>query len=229
MLAIPALSTATWKQKDGTVLRVSQMTTSHLWFSIRLMERRVSVDGWVNQKLMLLYRERERRLRAATPTTFVMGEPMKKRPRYWILENGEPKPVPSVMSWARWLESLKDEDRRVAYTSISADIQVSTVFLGIDHSFGGPVPLLFETMVFGGVRDGTQWRTSSRADALATHQATVAAVEAAQHEHAVLAKVNEMAGPDAAARIEAEAKARVDADATRLLVPATTDRLIDLE
>lgn len=32
--------------------------------------------------------------------------------------------------------------------SVIGDDVVSTVFLGIDHSMGGPVPLLFETMIF---------------------------------------------------------------------------------
>lgn len=44
-----------------------------------------------------------------------------------------------------WME---DADRHVAET-IQDDVRVSTVFLGLDHSFGrqGP-PVLFETMVF---------------------------------------------------------------------------------
>lgn len=52
------------------------------------------------------------------------------------------------------------------------DIIVSTVFLGIDHSFGvsGP-PVLFETMVFGieDVEYEPQWRATSLEDATANH------------------------------------------------------------
>ena len=53
-------------------------------------------------------------------------------------------------------------------------IDVSTVFLGIDHSFmeGGP-PLLFETMIFGGERDGEQMRYATKSEAIAGHNQAV--------------------------------------------------------
>lgn len=50
-----------------------------------------------------------------------------------------------MMTWARWFETA---DRHVRDT-IQGDVRVSTVFLGLDHGFGGP-PLLFETMAFVG-------------------------------------------------------------------------------
>ena len=56
-------------------------------------------------------------------------------------------------------ETVFGPDRQVAATEIG-DVSVSTVFLGIDHSFGaaGP-PILFETMVFG---PGTQFEIRER-------------------------------------------------------------------
>ena len=48
------------------------------------------------------------------------------------------------MTWARWFER---SNRRVDSTEVG-QYRVSTVFLGLDHSFGGPAPLLFETMIF---------------------------------------------------------------------------------
>lgn len=42
---------------------------------------------------------------------------------------------------------LGTEDARVARTKIKNGI-VSTVFLALDHSHGGELPLVFETMVF---------------------------------------------------------------------------------
>lgn len=54
------------------------------------------------------------------------------------------KPTDHVLVWA---ESFENEDRRVEYSDIG-DYIVSTVFLGLDHSFGGR-PQWFETMVFG--------------------------------------------------------------------------------
>lgn len=52
----------------------------------------------------------------------------------------------------------------------SESARVSTVFLGIDHNvFGGP-PLLFETMIFGGVHDETQLRCSKWDEAEEMHK-----------------------------------------------------------
>lgn len=48
-------------------------------------------------------------------------------------------------------------------------VRVSTVFLGIDHSFGGNVPILFETMIFGGSQDGYQERCGNYDDAIVMH------------------------------------------------------------
>jgi hypothetical protein len=55
------------------------------------------------------------------------------------------------------------------------DIFVSTVFIGQCN-------IIFETMVFGGERDGYTDRYKTRAGALAGHEATVALVKAAQVE-----------------------------------------------
>ena len=68
---------------------------------------------------------------------------------YYIL-NDQPIPIPvdDMLVWARWFEGHRDE--RVVRQETVGNFWVSTVFLGIDHSFaeGGP-PILFETMVFG--------------------------------------------------------------------------------
>lgn len=47
--------------------------------------------------------------------------------------------------------------RRVAET-IFGDIRVSTVFLSLEHGYSDGKPILFETMIFGGVYDQEQWR-----------------------------------------------------------------------
>ena len=51
-----------------------------------------------------------------------------------------------LITWERWFETA---DRVVGKTFIGR-LVVSTVFLGIDHSFGLGEPILFETMVFEG-------------------------------------------------------------------------------
>lgn len=58
-------------------------------------------------------------------------------------------------------------------------VRVSTVFLGLDHNFraAGP-PILWETLVFGGVLDGEMRRYASREAALLGHQEMCARVNA---------------------------------------------------
>jgi hypothetical protein len=55
-----------------------------------------------------------------------------------------------ALEWGVWFSTA---DRRVATSHLTAPtgdrLWVSTVFMGIDHAFGGGDPLLFETMVFG--------------------------------------------------------------------------------
>lgn len=78
-------------------------------------------------------------------------------------------PCPDLLEWARWLETA---DRAVARAKIGP-LTVSTVFLGLDHAFGGGPPLLFETMIFDGGDDAYQVRTSTWNEALATHAVAV--------------------------------------------------------
>jgi hypothetical protein len=77
---------------------------------------------------------------------------------------------PDLMTWVQWFENDK---RRVAWDEIDG-VKVSTVFLGLDHNFGAnSVPILFETMVFGGPMDGEADRYATWDEAVAGHQAMV--------------------------------------------------------
>ena len=75
---------------------------------------------------------------------------------------------------------------RVAFTRItsasdpSVEYRVSTVWLGLDHNWGGGEPLLFETMSFGGgeQQGDSQWRWSTEDAARAGHAEIVAVVAA---------------------------------------------------
>lgn len=58
---------------------------------------------------------------------------------------------------------------RTIIKTICGDVEVSTVFLGLDHSFEGKKPLLFETMVFGGPNDGIENRYSTWRQAESGH------------------------------------------------------------
>lgn len=94
---------------------------------------------------------------------------------YILNADGEPEACEDVLTWAHWMGTA---DRHVAQDLDEGTgpddpkrIRVSTVFLGIDHDFfGSGIPVLWETMVFGGLLDGEQRRYQSRAEALRGHQ-----------------------------------------------------------
>lgn len=96
---------------------------------------------------------------------------------YILNERGEPEPCDDLMRWAQFFND--GNARRVAFDHVGDGVEVSTVFLGIDHrAFGTGAPLLFETMIFGGEYDETCQRYSTRAEAQAGHAAVVAALVA---------------------------------------------------
>jgi hypothetical protein len=98
--------------------------------------------------------------------------------KLYILDS-ENRPVKArnLVEWGQWFEI--SQNRFVGSTQVNSRITVSTVFLGIDHRhFGNGPPLLFETMVFGGVLDGHMWRYASWDDAATGHAATVKKVRA---------------------------------------------------
>jgi hypothetical protein len=89
--------------------------------------------------------------------------------RYILDANNVPVPCEDLIEWAKWIET---SNRRVAEDTIG-DVRISTVFLGLNHSFGGPSPLLFETMIFGGPHDQHQARCTFWDDAVKQHAEAV--------------------------------------------------------
>ena len=87
----------------------------------------------------------------------------------YILRDKVPVAVDDLMLWAMAFEKM---DRRVALTVGDNGVRMSTVFLGLDHSFGfsGGPPLLFETMIFGGEHDEYCDRYSTWAEAEVGHE-----------------------------------------------------------
>ena len=88
----------------------------------------------------------------------------------YILQGKAPVKA-SLGEWAEWYETA---DRHVAKSGSQSKMSnkpfVSTVFLGLDHSFGRPgAPILFETMIFGGEHDQYQDRCSTWDEAEAMH------------------------------------------------------------
>jgi hypothetical protein len=85
--------------------------------------------------------------------------------KFYILDGKTPVPVAGVKEWAENFEA----DRTVAKDKFGK-VLVSTVFLGLDHSWDGGEPLLFETMIFGGKYDGYQTRCSTWDEAVIKHE-----------------------------------------------------------
>ena len=101
-------------------------------------------------------------------------------------------PEPDAVVWARWFgEYSANHGRHVADSyrgqvverdgALEPEVRVSTVFLGINHSFHGGPPSLWETMIFweGGPLDMYQRRYQTRELAAAGHQLAVDLVERA--------------------------------------------------
>ena len=92
---------------------------------------------------------------------------------YNLDDNGQPVPT-NIMEWA-----FQEGDWRVGQW-FAGDIQVSTVFLGLDHQWGDGPPILWETMVFGGELDQEQERYHTREETQAGHRAMIERVLKAQ-------------------------------------------------
>jgi hypothetical protein len=81
------------------------------------------------------------------------------------------------ISAKKWSRTLGNERvRRVALYDDGV-VAVSTVWLGLDHNYSGSgPPLIFETMVYGGVFDREQERYATEAQALVGHHRWVSNV-----------------------------------------------------
>jgi len=84
----------------------------------------------------------------------------------YILDKHDVVECDDLMTWAKWYGTA---DRGVALDQ-KGDVEVSTIFLGIDHQFGDGPPLLFETMVFGSEHDQYTDRYSTWEEAEAGHK-----------------------------------------------------------
>ena len=74
-------------------------------------------------------------------------------------------PVPFFDTTTKWVS----QDKIIGKDQFGS-VSVSTVFLGMDHSFGGGSPVLFETMIFGGEHDQYQERYCTWDEAEKGHQ-----------------------------------------------------------
>jgi len=91
-----------------------------------------------------------------------------------ILKGKEVIEVSNLREWGMFFENK--ESRRVAVDEVNG-ARVSTVFLGVDHSWGYGPKLWFETMIFGGEHDGFQDRYTTWDEAEAGHKRVVEALK----------------------------------------------------
>jgi hypothetical protein len=92
----------------------------------------------------------------------------------WYILDENNKPVASTMfESSDWME--QNPTKKSLKQEYIGDIFVSTVFLGLDHSWpkDESKPLLWETMIFYGEDDGYQDRYTSVEEALEGHQKAV--------------------------------------------------------
>lgn len=85
--------------------------------------------------------------------------------KYYILDGKTPVQVAGVNEWI----DNSNENRNVKKDTFGK-VLVSTVFLGMDHSYGEGPPLLFETMIFGGKHNDYQTRCSTWDEAVIQHE-----------------------------------------------------------
>jgi len=90
----------------------------------------------------------------------------------YVLEGKTPVRVDfyEFIKWTDEQHEARPSHKHVDSTTKDG-VRVSTIFMGLDHSWGGGVPVLFETMIFGGEHDGYQERCSTWAQAEAMHKA----------------------------------------------------------
>lgn len=95
---------------------------------------------------------------------------------YWYILTADRTPIPATHEeFVLW---EKDNSRVVAKSYLADGVEVSTVFLGLNHSFFfGTPPLIFETMIFGGQYRGYTTRCSTWLEALGQHKAAVLLVK----------------------------------------------------
>jgi len=69
---------------------------------------------------------------------------------HYILDKNRMAVPVDAMTWGHWFEKAsRSRERMVAQEEIGETYYVSTVFLGLDHSFGSNAdPMLFEAMIF---------------------------------------------------------------------------------
>ena len=110
-------------------------------------------------------------------------EKIPTKDKFILDDDDNPVPCYDLLEWGMWMEENRPY-LRLSKTMIQAypKIYVSTVFLGLNHSYCFDVPpikpVLWESMVFGGAMHHEQERYSSKEEAIAGHLRLVDEVRA---------------------------------------------------
>lgn len=116
--------------------------------------------------------------------------------KFYKLIGHDPVPCSDMDEWVEWTQA-NEVSRRVAFDKLTGDagdqVHISTVFLSIDHNYGIGEPILFESMVFGGLMDQWQWRYCTWEEAEQGHAEIVRLVRAAEVVKAGSGKAHELA------------------------------------
>lgn len=128
-------------------------------------------------------------LHARLPKTGIV--PAAAMRNYIVEPGGIIREEPDILLWAAWYEGSADQPfesggRIVGRDKLANSVLVSTVFLGIDHSFHGGSPIIFETMIFGGEHDEMQDRYATVEAAREGHADAVKLAEAGAGEPSIV-------------------------------------------
>lgn len=75
--------------------------------------------------------------------------------RYILLPDHTHQECDDLFAWGKWIG--ESPLRRIGNDTLPNGVLISTIFLGLDHSFGmGGLPILYETMVFEKERPGIE-------------------------------------------------------------------------
>lgn len=87
----------------------------------------------------------------------------------WYILDENNKPIRStIVEYGKQIE--ENPERKAVKQERIDDIFISTMLLGLDHAWNSDIPVLWETMIFGGEHDQYMDRYTSYEDALEGHQ-----------------------------------------------------------
>lgn len=96
--------------------------------------------------------------------------------RLYILVDRIPE---KAKSWEEYCLFMEKNDNVIVAKTQAGEIEVSTIFLGVDHSsyYQNSTPILFETMIFGWNDDSYKERYSTWSEAEVGHKRAVELIE----------------------------------------------------